>query len=448
MTPDLRSYLAQITRTKELVIIKKKVSTTFEIAAVTAKMDGSQAVLFENVKGSKFKVVSNLVGTKRRFAQAVGAVENKIHNKVIWAINHATKPKIVKRGKFTENHSRNLYDLPIITHFEKEPGAFITSSIVITKNQEIGTQNSSFHRLLRLDDNHFSIRMVEGRHLHRSYMYAKDHGEDLRVAITVGVHPAVSIAGAYQAEWGKDELEIANELLDEKLTLAMCPYSGMLVPSEAEIVMEGRILKDKTHKEWMVEMLRTYDFKRVQPVFELDRMYFRDNPIFHDILSGYSEHRLLMGMPIEAKLNKSLRQTLPHTKKVLLTEGGCKWLHAVVQISKKRESDPKKAIQAAFAAHRSLKHVIVVDDDIDPSDPVAVEYAIATRFQADKDLVIITKVRGSSLDPSSDQKNLLTAKMGLDATKSFSKCPEGFEIAKIPKAHNIILKNYFKERFD
>ncbi|HXX06376.1 MAG TPA: UbiD family decarboxylase [Candidatus Bathyarchaeia archaeon] len=444
MNLDLRSYLGQIDKITELAIVKKKISAKYEIAAITAKMDGSKAIMFENVKDSKFRVVSNLVGTKRRFAQAIGTTENKIHDKVIRAINNASKPRIISKGKFMENHSRNLYDLPIITHFEKEPGPFITSSIVYTKNQETDTQNSSFHRLLRLDANHFSIRMVEGRHLHRSYMYAKERGEDLRVAITVGVHPAVSIAGAYQAEWGKDELEIANQLMDRKLELAMCPYSGMFVPSGTEIVMEGRILRDKTHKEWMVEMLRTYDFKRMQPVFELDRLYYRNNPIFHDVLSGYAEHRLLMGMPIEAKLNKNLRQIMPQTKKVILTEGGCKWLHAVVQISKKKESDPKKIIKAAFAAHRSLKHVTVVDDDIDPSDQTAVEYAIATRFQADKDLVMLTKVRGSSLDPSSDQKNLLTTKMGLDATKSFSKRPEGFEIAKIPKADKISLKNYVK----
>jgi len=444
MSHDLRNYIGQINKIKELAIVKKKISTKYEIAAVTAKMDGSKAILFENVKDSKFRVVSNLVGTKKRFAQAVGTTENKIHDKVIKAINHASKPRIVSRGKFMENQSRNLYDLPIITHFEKEPGPFITSSIVYTRNQETDTQNSSFHRLLRLDATHFSIRMVEGRHLHRSYMYAKNQDEDLRVAITIGVHPSVSIAGAYQAEWGKDELEIANELMDKKLELAMCPYSGMFVPSDTEIVMEGRILKDKTHKEWMVEMLRTYDFKRMQPVFELDRLYYRNNPIFHDVLSGYSEHRLLMGMPIEAKLNKNLRQIMPQTKKVTLTEGGCNWLHAVVQISKKKESDPKKIIKAAFAAHRSLKHVTVVDDDIDPSDPVAVEYAIATRFQADKDLVMISKVRGSSLDPSSDQKNLLTTKMGLDATKSFSKHSEGFEIAKIPKVDKISLKNYLR----
>ncbi len=187
-----------------------------------------------------------------------------------------------------------------------------------------------------LDKAHFSIRMVEGRHLHRTFMHAKEHGEDLKVAITVGVHPAVSIAGAYQAEWGEDELEIANSLLAGKLTLTKLPYSGMKVPSGAEIVLEGKILQDKTHKEWMVEMLRTYDFARKQPVFELEKLYYRNNAIFHDVLAGYSEHRLLMGMPIEAKLNRDVKKTVPQTKQVVMTNGGCNWLHAVVQISKRR----------------------------------------------------------------------------------------------------------------
>jgi UbiD family decarboxylase len=180
----------------------------------------------------------------------------------------------------------------------------------------------------------------------------------------------------------------------------------------------------------------------MQPVFELDSIYFRNNPIFHDILSGYAEHRLLMGMPIEAKLNRNVKQAVPQTRQVALTEGGCNWLHAVIQISKKNQTDPRRVIDAAFAAHRSLKTAIVVDDDIDPHDTIAVEYAIATRFQADKDLIIMPKLRGSSLDPSSDQKNLLTTKMGIDATKSFLKHAAGFEIAKIPNKDKISLKYY------
>ena len=400
--------------------------------------------MFENVKESNFRLVANLVGTRKRFAYAVGANESNIHEKIFSAIKGAKKPKTVSSAKFLENKSRNLSALPIIKHFENESGPFITSSIIYAKNPETGKQNSSFHRLMPIDKRHFSVRMVEDRHLHRCFLDAKEHGEDLKVAITVGVHPAISIAGAYQAEWGKDEINIANSILGGKLTLVSCPYSGIKVPAGSEIVMEGRILKDKTHKEWMVEMLQTLDHKRLQPVFEIESLYFRNKPIFHDILSGFSEHRLLMGMPIEAKLNGELKKAFPQTKKVSMTNGGCNWLHAVVQIKKKSQSDPKKIIKKTFATHRSLKLVTIVDEDINPDDADAVEYAMATRFQADKDLVILKKVRGSSLDPSSDQKKLQTAKMGIDATKSFLKRKVGFEIAKIPRIEKIKPQDYFK----
>ena len=375
---------------------------------------------------------------------AVGGKENEIHSKVISAIKKARKPKVVSSGKFMENQSKNLLSMPIVTHFEKESGPFITSSIAYATNPETGKQNSSFHRLMSIDKTHLSIRMVEGRHLHRCFMDAKEHGEDLKIAITVGVHPAISIAGAYQAEWGKDEIDIANSLLAGKLSLAKLSYSGLNVPSNAEIVLEGKILQDKTHPEWMVEMLQTYDHKREQPVFELENLFYRNNPIFHDVLSGFSEHRLLMGMPIESKLNGDLKKAFSQTKQVSMTNGGCNWLHAVVQIKKKSESDPKKIIKKTFESHRSLKQVTIVDEDIDPNNAEAVEYAMATRFQADKDLVILKKVRGSSLDPSSDQKKLQTAKMGIDATRSLSKRPEGFELAKIPKIDKIDLKKFFK----
>ncbi len=384
------------------------------------------------------------MGTRKRFALAVRSTENNIHEKVISAIKKANKPKIISSGKFMENKSQNLTSLPIVTHFEKESGPFITSSIVYTKNPETGKQNSSFHRFMPIDKTHFSIRMVEGRHLHRCFIDAKEHGEDLKIAITVGVHPAISIAGAYQAEWGKDEIDIANSLLDGKLTLAKLPSTGLNVPSGAEIVMEGKILRDKTHREWMVEMLQTYDHKRSQPVFELENLYFRNNPIFHDVLSGYSEHRLLMGMPIESKLNGELKKAFPQTQQVSMTTGGCNWLHVVVQIKKKNESDPKKIIKKTFDFHRSLKQVTIVDEDIDPNSAESVEYAMATRFQADKDLIILKNVRGSSLDPSSNQQKLQTAKIGIDATRSFLKHLDGFEIAKIPKINKIKLEKYFK----
>jgi len=441
---DLRSYISQIKKINELKTVKTNVSTKFEIAGVTAKVDGSHAILFEKIKESNFRLVSNLVGTRKRFGIAVGGNESNIHEKVISAIKKAKKPKIISSGKFMENKSKNALSMPIVTHFEKESGPFITSSIAYAKNPETGKQNSSFHRMMPIDETHLSIRMVEGRHTHRCFIDAKEHGEDLKIAITVGVHPAISIAGAYQADWGKDEIDIANSLLGGKLTLAKLPFSGLNVPSDAEIVIEGKILQDKTHPEWMVEMLQTYDHKRSQPVFEIENMFFRNNPIFHDVLSGYSEHRLLMGMPIESKLNGELKKSFSQTKQVSLSDGGCNWLHAVVQIKKKNDSEPKKIIKKTFESHRSLKQVTVVDEDIDPNSAESVEYAMATRFQADKDLIIFKNVRGSSLDPSSNQQKLQTAKMGIDATRSLSKRPEGFELAKIPKIDKIKLEKYLK----
>lgn len=441
---DLRSYISQIKKINELKTIKTRVSTKYEIAGVTAKVDGSHAVLFEKIKESNFRLIANLVGTRKRFGIAVGGTESNIHEKVISAIKKAKKPKIVSSGKFMENKSKNVLSMPIVTHFEKESGPFITSSVAYAKNPETGKQNSSFHRMMPIDETHLSIRMVEGRHTHRCFVDAKEHGEDLKIAITVGVHPAISIAGAYQTDWGKDEIDIANSLLGGKLTLAKLPFSGLNVPSGAEIVMEGKILQDKTHPEWMVEMLQTYDHKRSQPVFEIENMFFRNNPIFHDVLSGYSEHRLLMGMPIESKLNGELKKSFSQTKQVSLSNGGCNWLHAVVQIKKKNDSDPKKIIKKTFESHRSLKQVTVVDEDIDVNSAESIEYAMATRFQADQDLVILKNVRGSSLDPSSNQQKLQTAKMGVDATRPLSKRPEGFELAKIPKIDKIKLEKYFK----
>lgn len=449
MNNDFRGYLSLLQSEGEMVRVKQDVNPKFELAAVTAKLDGKQAVMFEKVRGSKIGVAANIVGTPKRFLLAMAGsrkasqadVKKAIHSRITEALAHLSEPaKSQAAAPFEKNSSRNLNDLPIVTHFEKDAGPFITSSIVFAKDQERGNQNQSTHRLLRLDDRHMAIRMVEGRHLHKCYTYARDHGEDLKVAIAIGVHPAVSIAAAYQAAYGVDEMLIANSLLDNKLTLAKA--NQLYVPSHAEIVLEGRILKDRTQEEWMVEMLRTYDFKRKQPVFELEKIKFRDGAIYHDILPGYAEHRLLMGLPVEAKMFEYIKNVVPTTQAVHLTDGGSNWLAAVIQIKKKLEGEPKNALMAAFSAHPSLKMATVVDDDIDPTDPDAVEYAIATRCQADRDFIIMPNAKGSSLDPSSDQANLLTTKVGIDATASLLKSKERFEIARIPGEDKTKLDDY------
>lgn len=449
---DFRGFIALLEHAGELQRIKKEVDAKFELAAVSAKLDGKKAALFSKVRNCKFSVASNVCGTPERFYMALNGktgtaagadLKRTIHAQITDGIAGRDAPKRAQDdAPFEKNSSNNLCDLPIVTHFEKDAGPFITASIVYARDQEKGNQNSSTHRFLRLDESHMAIRMVEGRHLHKCYTYAKDHGEDLKVAITVGVHPAVSIAAAYQAAYGVDEMLIANSFLGGKLALSKAQSTGLHVPQHAEIVIEGRILSDRTHEEWMVEMLRTYDHRRRQPVFELDRIRFRDGAIYHDILPGYAEHRLLMGLPVEAKIFDYVKNVVPTTLDVHLTDGGCNWLAAVIQVRKRLEGEPKNAIIAAFAAHPSLKMATVVDDDIDLTDASAVEYAIATRCQADRDFIVIPRVKGSSLDPSSDQANLLTTKLGIDATASLMTPKERFEIAKIPGEDKLRLQDY------
>ena len=442
---DLRSFLSYLENRGELITIQKKVKKKFELAAIISKFDKKEAVMFTNVDESKFKVVSNILGTRERFFYGIesSAPTSKIDLSNLGNIGSEYYPKELSNDAlFYGNSTKNLYDLPIVSHFEKDAGPFITSSTIYVKDQENGNQNSSVHRMLLLNNSQMAIRMVEGRHLHKCFVYAKEHKEDLKINVVVGVHPALNIAAAYQAAYGIDEISIANYLLNGNLKLAKNNYSDLMIPTHSEIVIEGKVLHDEVSEEWMVEMLRTYDFKRKQPIFEINKIWYRDNPIYYDILPGYTEHRLLMGLPIEAKIFSYVKNTVPSTRMVHLSDGGSNWLTAIVQIKKRLEGEPKNAILTAFAAHPSLKTAIIVDEDINPLNPVEVDYAVSTRTQADKDFLIETNAKGSRLDPSSDQTNLLTTKLGIDATISLLKDRERFEIAKIPGADNIDIKKY------
>jgi UbiD family decarboxylase len=214
---------------------------------------------------------------------------------------------------------------------------------------------------------------------------------------------------------GVDELTIAQALADTPVV--QCA-NGICVPAAAEFVLEGRITRELASEGPFVDLTGTYDFVRRQPVIEIDRVTHRRDAMYQALLPGRLEHKLLMGMPREPTIYAEVNGVAA-CKNVHITPGGASWLHAVVQISKRAMDDGPQAIEAAFRGHGSLKHVVVVDDDVNPFDPYDVEWAIATRFQADRDLTVLANQPSSSLDPSAvhipGQKSR-TAKMGLDAT--------------------------------
>jgi UbiD family decarboxylase len=314
----------------------------------------------------------------------------------------------------------NLDRIPVLSHLRGDGGPYITSGVAIIKDPDCG-RNMSFHRLMQIGPDRFAARIVEGRGT--STALGKVSG-DLEIAICIGVSPAVLLAAAMSPPKGVDELAIANALCPTPLV--KCKTVDLEVPADAEIVLEGRITSEMTAEGPFIDLTETWDIVRQQPVVEIQCVTHRRDAIYHALLPGKAEHKVLMGMPREPTIFAEVNK-VAECLDVLVTPGGTSWLHAVVQIRKRSEDDGGKAIDAAFRGHGSLKHVVVVDEDVDPHNLAEVEWAIATRFQATSGLVVRAEQPGSSLDPSArhvpGQKSR-TAKMGLDATIPW-RAPDG-----------------------
>jgi UbiD family decarboxylase len=290
----------------------------------------------------------------------------------------------------------------------------------VVKDPELG-RNLSFHRLLRLDERRLAVRLVEGRGAHTALQKA---GGELEVAICIGNAPAVLLAAATSTDPGVDELAIANALAPTPLV--RCLTVDLEVPAEAEIVLEGRITRELVTEGPFLDLTETLDQVRQQPVVQVQRITHRRGALYQALLPGGLEHKLLMGMPREPTIYEEVNKTCECTD-VVLTPGGGAWLHAVIQIRKRHPDDGRCALEAAFRGHGSLKHAWVVDDDVDIHDPARVEWAVATRFQADSSLVVWLDQAGSSLDPSARHLRGLksrSSKMGVDATIPWRK-PSG-----------------------
>jgi len=410
----------------ETVEVKERVSRELEVTKhLLANLH--KPVWFKDLDG--YEAVGNLWSTRDRIAAAMKTDKRGLVLRLLDAIRHPKDFEVTDKAGFLKNQSEDfdLRESPVPKYYPGDAGRYITSGVWVAEWE--GKRNLSFHRTLILDDKRGVARVVP-RHLYHMHRSALDAGQELKVAICIGLDPWNLIAGGTSVEYGRDELTIAAALkekcLGEKLS-AVKIRSGLTVPAEAEYVLEGRLTTEK-HKEGpFVDIIGSYDKVREEPVVVIERIYSRDNAVYHALLSGGDEHMMFMGMPREPLIHEAVSRAVPHVAGVRLTEGGCAWLHGVVSIRKQSEGDSKNAIMAAFGAHTSMKQVIIVDEDVDVYSDRDVEWAVATRFQADRGLVILHGARGSSLDPSAGET---TSKVGIDATKPV-KGGEAFERAKL-----------------
>jgi len=436
---SLRDFLRQMEKEKEVLHVKDALSTSFEIPFVMKKFDKEGPVLlFEKVKGYDTKAIANVCGTRRRICAGLGIGQEGLYQTLTEAWGSPKKPKTVGDGPVKEVVERaDLSRFPFLTHFEKDAAPYITSAVVYAKSVDGKVENVSVHRLEVLDKNHLAIRLVP-RHLFKLWQMAKEAGKDLDVSMSIGVHPAVLLAASSPVPFGVCEFDVANALIGNGLRVVECEHVNACAPAEAELVLEGRISASKEVVEGpFVDITGTYDVQRRQPVVDVVGVMRRRDFVYEGLLPSGAEHRLLMGLPHEVLIWESVSKVVPKVCAVNLSVGGSGWLHAVISVEKQVDGDGKNVLLAAFAAHPSLKHAVVVDSDIDVFDPCDVEWAIATRFQAGEDLVVVKNVRGSTLDSSADQETGLTTKMGVDATRPFTKPKEKFERAKIPAGRNV-----------
>lgn len=435
---SLRSFLKDMEAKGEVVHVSDSVSPCFEASSVMKAFDGGPIISFDHVKGYGTRVVANVCGTRGRLCSASGVSPENLYEKLTWSWQFPTPPKIVKEGPVKDVVEKaKLSRLPILTHFEKDAGPYITSAIVSARSPDGKVENVSIHRLQVLDDTHLAVRLVP-RHLFQLWKMAKDEKRDLEVAITLGLHPVISLAATSPLPFGVSEFGVANVLLENGLRLTRCATLDAYGPADAEIMLEGVMSTEKEMLEGpLVDITGTYDAQRNQPIIEVINVMRREDYLYQALLPSGTEHKLLMGLPRETRVWEAVKKVVPVVKAVNFTVGGCGWLHAVISIEKQTDGDAKNAILAAFGAHGSLKHAVVVDTDIDVYNMSEVEWALATRFQGDEDLVIIKHARGSTLDPSGDQEQGLTTKVGFDATRPLSKPHEAFEKARIPESPNI-----------
>lgn len=424
---SLREYLNKIEGAGELNRISKPISKHLEIAGVLKALEPALAI-FEDVKESQFQVMGNLFSSKQAFADYFGISTAEIIPTLTKAIQNRTPCEVVENAPCQEvvNMAPNLDELPILYHCDQDGGNYISSGIFIAKHPEHG-QNVDYHRSMQFSPTEMAVRVVRGRNFDAFLQDLKE----VDVAICIGTPPNVLAAAATSVEIGINELEIANAL--EPLQVVKAKTVDVTIPAESEFVIEGTVYLKRRHNEGpFVDLTETYDYIRQEPVLVVKAITHRKDAIWHALLPGGLEHKLLMGMPREPTIFRKVNEVV-RCLDVNVNPGGCSWLHAIVQIDKQHADDGKKAIKAAFEGHTSCKHVYVVDSDINIYDPPEVEWVMATRFQGDRDMVVYDKAPGSSLDPSAEVDTKMTTRIGFDLTKPFDSKGKKFEKAAFPQ---------------
>jgi UbiD family decarboxylase len=429
MPKDLRSFISAVEskHPEEIARVIKPISPRYEITALLTRLERSKRfpLLFcEKVNGSDAPVVINVQASRKLMAFALECRPDELADAFSARQNQPIPPVELSVAPVHEvlrlDDEVDLTQVPLLTHYDVNAAPYITAGIVVAADPDTGVRNTSYNRLMLAGKRELRIFMAVGRHLWTLHNKAERRGEPLPIAIIIGVHPLFSLGAQAFTPSTDDEYAVIGGMMREALRVVRAKTVPIVIPADAEMVIEGRILPHIRREEGPFgEFTGHAVSKDERQVVEVTAITHRKNYIFQDVHAGYTEHKMMGAVPREAALIKAVRQTVPTVKNVCMpVSGNCRF-HAYVSIAKRTPGQAKNAICAAFASDMLLKHVIIVDDDIDVFDEEQVLWAVSNRFQADHGLVVIPNAQGSELDPSAGPGGI-NAKMGLDATKPLS----------------------------
>jgi 2,5-furandicarboxylate decarboxylase 1 len=416
---DLRSWLGELARRGELRRVRSPITADRDVAAVLEYADGRHAVLFSDVRDADFPLAGNLVLDRAHLAHAMGCAPHHMAERYLAALQVPRPCRVLpptRAAVFAHalGGDELLSLLPLTVQHDGDAGRYLTSALVVVRDPASGRPNLSINRMMAAGERSVRTLVLPGR-LRQILAETERQGHNLDVAIVIGFDPLLGLASQAPADRGADELEVASALRSTPLATSKCPLTGLPVPADAEFVLEGRFLAGVREMEGPFgEFPRTYGDSAPAPVIELSAAWHRDSPVFQTILSGGREHFLLGAIPREAALLRALRLGHPGISAVRLPESGSCRFQAVVALRDPAPGEAVSVLAATMGMAATVKHVVVTDDDVDIFDDEQVGWAIATRVQADRDVVVLPGAQASSLDPSA--RHGTTAKLGIDAT--------------------------------
>jgi len=432
---NLRTYLQELVekRSQDVVVVDREVDWRFEASALVEKFEREEKfplVLFKKIKGSEMPLIINLGASYERLALALGSTSVEQMEKDLAEMERSPIPprevppeRAPVKEVILKGEKADLDILPILTHNELDAGRYINAAAMICKERGTGIYNMGIYRHQKQGKRQLGLMINPANHASYVRVEYEEHNEAMEVALAIGHHPAFLMAAVTKQPGIGQEVEVAGAFLREPLEMVRAETVDLVVPGHAEIVVEGIVPPHKRHYEGPFGEWPHYYYKEgEQPFIEVTAITMRRRPIYQSIHSAHFEHNIIGAAPRLGSLYRRIREAVPSIKAVNLPMSGAARSHCYISLRKRAEGEPKQAALAAFVTEPAIKHVIVVDDDIDVFNETQVLWALAMRFQADRDLVVLTNIIGSHLNPTAYghnrmEKGPMETKLIFDATK-------------------------------